>query len=370
VLRRPSVHLAIGALVLVAAAVFVWGREAARRRTTRARAAALQVELATLVPRDVVPHPPLLGEPTDGDATTHYRNAAKAWVDRLAETGHAEALLARTEDPDAWPLIAKALEAGAAALDELAAAATSRTLDVGALWRSRRGTGLANVILSDGQWHALSLAVRSALRAGDHATAVIRTAQLLTWCRDAEFGPPIHVPQVWAAIATVCDAWTDQRLQELAPATLTQFAGVLQKYEETVPPFDRSALACLLDEFETLSRHADEAPTRLLEALNEEMVRLRAAGASWSTRRDHPSPLDRRLAGLPPGHAESLVRQGRARVRLLRLAVAWHRGERLELGDPLADAPFTADERDGAITFRSAGFSTTEPALERTARRR
>lgn len=368
--QRPF-GIAIVALALIAGVVFVWRHEGNRRRDLADRAKELRTELARLVPREVQPHPPLFGDASEGEATVHYRRAAKLWVDAQAVTGPAEELLARTSDDAAWPEIDAALAGGAQALDELQSACSSATLDVGALWRSATTHGIENVIVADWQWHALCLVVHRHLRAKDHAAAIEWTARLLTWCRDVEFGVPIIALTAHAAVANLCDAWTDDVLRTLDAGLLQRFATVLQRYEETAAPLDRSALACLLGSFEALQAHANGIPqrARTVEALVGMADRLAASAPGW-TARETALAVAEPLPGTEAGFFERHARCGRARIRLLRMAVAHHRGEPLVLDDPLGDGAFAVSETDGAITLRCAITWPDGSPLERTVRRR
>ncbi len=369
--KRQYGGVAFATIVIVALAVFAWTREGQRRRDLTDRAEALRIELDRAVERDVQPHPPLLGDATEGEATLHYRRAAKLWVDAQAMTGPAEELLARTSDDAAWPEIDAVLAGGAAALDELKAACSAATLDVGALWRSASTTGIESVIISHSHWCGLCLVVRRHLCANDHTAAIEWTARLLTWCRDVEFGVPAYVLIANAAVTNLTDAWSDDVLRTLDAASLDRLVTVLQRFEDTAAPLDRCARAALLGSFEALHTHCDAIPerTRTTEALVGLADRIRASGPGWTSRTAALEVTDP-LPGTEVGHIERQARESRARLRLLRMAVAHHRGERSVLDDPLGDGPFAVDERDGAITFRCATTSADGSPIERTARRR
>ncbi len=261
--------------------------------------------------------------------------------------------------------------------------------------------------LLDARWvvNVAMLQARDRLAVGDGHGAVTLMLDAATFGAD-HLRSPLLIDQMigvaMVAIATT-EVWTDERLRALGPQDLRLLGEGLQRLDAQLPvilPYDGELLflgshfARWIDSGSPASLDGWALPsawrygfsTRWMLAdaflVQRGMARaIRDADAGWIGRRALWAELAARAASssnpvvqqtMPNLEAaERNLREVVTQVRLLRLAVAFQRGEALpELADPLGEGPLTAQRSadDAEVVLQSQGRRPRGP-LERRARR-
>lgn len=365
--QRSWVIAVSGALVATATVLGVARCKGAEREAwqrVRARAAAMSAPFA----RGVEPHAPLLGTAQPGFADQHYVAATERWYAVPPVAGESELyeLLAMDELPASTQARLASLQP---VLDALAAGVAADQIDFRTFLASETGPV--------GMWigTAALVAARCDLAGGLPASAVQRTADVLTLARDQlRAGPAFYELIAVAQVFNGCELWSDARLRALPAAEQRQLAEVLLRFDLMSPP----ATSCAASQAEHYVSISELEPrfrgeSTQLDAYLTAVEALPDDNAPWSAR--EPA-LAAAAACLPASHSsqlpyvESARRDAVARIRLLRMALAFHLGESVPvLLDPFGDGPLQTDERADGRRFASRGESDGKP-IERLVRSR
>ncbi|MGE3171958.1 MAG: hypothetical protein AB7O97_04980 [Planctomycetota bacterium] len=342
--------------------------------------------------RDFGREPPC-GEAVDGAAFDHYAEAM-----RLARVlgGDDHDLLrdlrlrADTVQANVADEFARRWRGPLAAL---ARGAHSRDARPAVDWSQGLGRPMPSLLAARDLMNAATIAARRHLAAGDSQAAVTTMLEALTFAVDLEQTPLTIDVMIACAMVGIAanDMLRDEDLRQLDPAALGRLALGLERADARGRScFDLDGEALLLAS--TLLR--DEARGGGVAGLEEHGVQARSWRYGWSrrwaaadavmalvefgermaTHRDaawserqtllaevhgeldqHSNPVVRQFA-ITTTAVERSLRQARTRVRLLRLAVEFHRGADLPvLADPLGDGPIAVERRGETVVFRSAG---------------
>ena len=348
-------------------------REAWQR--VRGRAAAMAAPFA----RGVEAHAPLLGAAHPGFADRHYCAPTDQFGSstRQGDEPFLYELLAMDELP---PETEARLVRHQAALTELAAGAAADQIDYSTFRKvpgiEHKGKEPVGLLAISEVGTAALLAARRDLATGRHSSAVQRTADLLTVARD-QFGAGVPIYDLFAAsyVHGVCELWSDPRLRDLPAAEQRQLAEVLLRFDTACGPAT-SCVSCAAQHLVEICAQHDDPPVgpEQIDAHLTAVTALPGDEAPWSARQP---ALAAAQACLPQSCRIDLVaiecsrREAIARVRLLRMAVAHHLGERVPvLRDPFGEESLQTSEHEGGLRFASSGKGAGDEPIERIVRAR
>jgi hypothetical protein len=328
---------------------------------------------------------PLYGKSTSGSAFAGYAQALEQAQELMANQDERVATLPHGDD--AKVAGTEALRARwQPALIALRAAAHCNDAAPAELPAGEPARGLANLLQARWLVNMAVLEARARRLAGQPQTAVEHTLDAATFGADLVRSSLLIQAMIGSAMVSIAchEAWPDHALQQLDAPALAALGLGLERLEALLP--ERLDLAgelrCLsrslqapdatcwprftasswrygfsarwmaadaFTSYATFGARLDSAP-QLPWPQREAWLELELGALS-----DAGNPL---AATLAPnlGSAERTLRTTLAQVRLLRMAVALHRGQEcVPLADPLGDGPFAVVHEAGAVVLRSAG---------------
>lgn len=366
--------IAAGAMVLVALGTS--GIVELRTRAAVEEAGARVAHSESLIRADGGRRDVLFGETVEGDAFAFYREAMRRAAELTIEFGDDD-LVTLLHRPDELPPARRAelLEAWRPAVDLVRTGAHCST----AVPHVPGYDEVEVASLLGGRWlcNIACIEARTALAAGRGQDAVEWTLDAAMFGADLRHSTVLIDQMIGTALVAIASTefWSDERLRVLGDDTLTSLDAGLAALDERTP-----VTMLLRGEHVFVATHLDRATGELAygpmstwrygfswrwmaaDAIVEWAEALdhldETADAPWRERR---AALERQADQLAESDnelvrtlshstsAERSVRHVEARLRLLRAAVAVHRGDRRpSLPDPFGDGPLGVVE-DGAI---------------------
>lgn len=328
---------------------------------------------------------PLWGKGTSGSAFAGYAQALEQAQELMASQDERVATLPHHDDAKVEGTAALRAR-WQPALMALSAAAHCRDAAPKELPEGTPASGLANLLQARWLVNMAVLEARARRLAGQPQPAVEHTLDAATFGADlVRSSLLIHAMIGSALVSIAChEAWPDHALQQLDAPALAVLALGLERLDAQLP--ERLDLAGELRFLSRWLKSTDAASWPPLGASSwrygfsprwmaaDAFTSYATVGARLDGAPQLPWPqreawMDLELSALSEGgnpiaaavapnlgSAERTLRTTLAHVRLLRMAVALHRGQdSAPLADPLGDGPFAVVHEAGAVVLHSAG---------------